>query len=157
MINERVKRAAQEYLAEKRSEEGLTSEQTLNREAAIAFAPAVWRQLAETVVAMCNEWNAVTKEQSLACKETMLGDLRVRCAGRPHQVVFHYEAKKRLVKVENTAREEHKPRMILSIEGYPTDSGRGARLMRNHEAVNAERMILGQLRVLAGLSPKADG
>jgi hypothetical protein len=75
MSDEKVKRAAQEYLAEKVSKEGLTSEQTLNRDAAIALAPAVWRQLAEAVVAMCNEWNAVTKEQSLRCRETMLGDL----------------------------------------------------------------------------------
>jgi hypothetical protein len=156
MNDESVKKAAQEFLAEKLSEEGLTSDQTLNRDAAIALAPAVWRQLAEAVVAMCNEWNATTKEQSLTCKETMLGDLRIRCAGRPYQLVFHYEAKKRVIKVENTARKEHEPKVILSIEGYPTDSGRGARLTRNHEAVNLQTMILGQLRVLAGLSRKAD-
>jgi hypothetical protein len=44
MSDESVKRAAQEYLAEKRSEEGLTLEQTLYRDEAIALAPAVWRQ-----------------------------------------------------------------------------------------------------------------
>jgi hypothetical protein len=157
MSNETVKRAAQEFLAERLSEEGLTGEQTLNRDAAIALAPAVWKKLAEAIVAMCNEWNAVTKEQSLTCKETMLGDLRIRCAGRPHQLVFHFDARKRLVKVENTAREEHEPKVILSIEGYPTESGRGARLTRNNEVVNVEMMVLGQLRVLAGLSRRADG
>jgi hypothetical protein len=157
MSNETVKRAAQEFLAERLSEEGLTEEQTLNRDAAIALAPAVWKKLAETIVAMCNEWNLVTKEQSLTCKETMLGDLRIRCAGRPHQLVFHFDARKRLVKVENTAREEHEPKVVLSIEGYPTESGRGARLMRNNEVVNVEMMVLGQLRVLAGLSRRAEG
>jgi hypothetical protein len=138
MGNETVKRAAQEFLAERLSEEGLTAEETLNRDAAIAFAPAVWKELAEIIVAMCNEWNVVTKEQSLRCKETMLGDLRIRCAGRPHQLVFHFDARKRLVKVENSAREEHEPKVILSIEGYTTDSGRRARLMRNNEVVNVE-------------------
>jgi hypothetical protein len=157
MGNESVKRATQEYLAERLSDEGLTAEQTLNREAAIALAPAVWKRLAETVAAMCTEWNAVTKEQSLTCKETMLGDLRIRCVGRSHQLVFHFDARKRLVKVENSAREEHEPKLILSIEGYPTDTGRDARLMRNHEAVNVEILILGQLRALAGLSHKAEG
>jgi hypothetical protein len=157
MSDESVKRAAQEYLAERLSEEGLTAEQTLNRDAAVALAPAVWKRFAETVIATCKEWNAVTKEQSLTCKETMLGDLRIRCAGRPHQLVFHFDARKRLVKVENSAREEYEPKVVLSIEGYPTETGRGARLMRNHEAVNAETLILGQLRTLAGLSRKANG
>jgi hypothetical protein len=156
MSDESIKRAAQEYLAERLSDEGLTAEQTLNRQAAIALAAAVWRRFAETVVAMCNEWNAVTKEQSLTCTETVLGDLRIRYAGRSHQLVFHYDSSRRLVRVENSAREEHEPKVVLSIEGYPTESGRGARLMRNLEAVNVEMLILGQLRVLAGLSRKAE-
>jgi hypothetical protein len=126
MSDEGVKRAAQEYLAERLSEKGLTAEETLNREAAVALAPTVWKRFAETVVGMCNVWNAVTKEQSLTYRETMLGDLRVRCAGRPHQLFFHFDAGKRLVKVENTAREEHEPKVVLSIEGYPTDVGRDA-------------------------------
>lgn len=157
MSKETVKRAAQEFPAERLSEQRLTAEQTLNRDAAIALAPALWKELAETIVAMCHEWNAVTKEQSLTCKETMLGDLRIRCAGRPHQLVFHFDAGKRLIKVENSAREEHEPKVLLSIEGYPTESGRGARLMRNCEVVNLEMMVLGQLRVLAGLSRRTDG
>jgi hypothetical protein len=157
MSDEGVKRAAQEYLAERLSEEGLTSEQTLNREAAVALAPAVWKRFVETVVAMCNVWNSVTKEESLTHKETMLGDLRVRCAGRPHQLFFRFDARKRLVQVENTAREEHEPKVVLSIEGYATDAGRDARLMRNNEPVNVETLILGQLRALAGLSRKAGG
>jgi hypothetical protein len=114
---ERVKRAAQEYLAERFSEEGLTEEQTLNGDAAIALALAVWKRVAETVVSICHLWNAVTKEQSLSCKETILGDLRVRCRGRTHQLVFHFDAKKRLVSVENAAREEHERKVVLSING----------------------------------------
>ena len=39
MTEQSVKRAAQEYLAERLCEEGLTEEQTLNRDAAIALAP----------------------------------------------------------------------------------------------------------------------
>lgn len=157
MSDKSVKQAAQEYLAERLSEEGLTQEQTLNREAAIAQAPKVWKQLRETVVSTCNQWNSVTQEQSLTYKETLLGDLRIRCAGRAHQLVFHFDAKKRLVRVENTAREEHEPKVVLSIDGYATDSGRGARLTRNNQPVNVETMVLGQIRVLAGLSRKAEG
>lgn len=156
MADQSIKRAAQEYLAERLSEDGLTYEETRNRDAAIALAPAVWKKLAETVVAMCRDWNATTKEETISCKETMLGDLRIRCAGRSHQMVVHFDSARRLVKVENTAREEHEPKVVLSIEGYPTESGRGARLMRNNEPVNSEMLILGQLRVLAGLSRKSD-
>jgi hypothetical protein len=153
-----IKRAAQEYLAERVNEEGLTYEQSLNREAAIALAPAVWKKVTETVFAMCNEWNAVTKENTLTCKETMMGDLRIRCAGRSHQMVVRFEGAKRLVRIDNTAREDFEPKVVLSIEGYETESGqRDARLMRNREVVNLNILILGQLRVLAGLSRKADG
>jgi hypothetical protein len=156
MSDESIKRAAREYLAERLSEEGLTAEQTLNRQAAITMPAAVWRRFAEAVVAMCNEWNAVTKEQSLTYTETVLRDLRIRCAGRLHQLVFHYDSSRRVVRVENSAREEHEPKVVLAIEGYPKESGRGARLMRNLEAVNVEMLILGQLRVLAGLSRKVE-
>ena len=107
MSDASIKRAAQEYLAERLTEEGLTYEQTLNRDAAIALAPSVWKRLAETVKAMCKEWNAVTKEQSLTCTETMMGDLRIRCAGRSQQLVIRFDSKQRLVRVENSAREEH--------------------------------------------------
>ena len=68
MDDESVKRSAQEYLAERLSEEGLTYEQTLNRDAAIALAPAVWQKTTQTIMAMCELWNAVTKEQTFSCK-----------------------------------------------------------------------------------------
>jgi hypothetical protein len=156
MPDETIKRAAQEYLAERLSEEGLTYEQTLNRDAAMALAPTVWKKVTETVLAMCKEWNAATKEDTFTCTETMMGDLRIRCAGRHHQMVVLFDPKRLLVRVDNTAREDYEPKVLLSIEGYATDSGRDARLMRNNEPVNLEMLILGQLRVLAGLRRKSD-
>jgi hypothetical protein len=86
----------------------------------------------------------------------MMGDLRIRCAGRHHQMVVLFDPKRLLVRVDNTAREDYEPKVLLSIEGYATDSGRDARLMRNNEPVNLEMLILGQLRVLAGLRRKSD-
>jgi hypothetical protein len=156
MTDETIKRAAQEYLAGRLTEDGLTYEEKLNRDAAIELAPQVWREVFLTVVAICKEWNAVTKEETLSWKETPLGDLRIRCAGRSHQMLVHYDSRRRLVHIENTAREEHAPKVILSIEGYATDSGRGARLMRDNEPVNLPMMMLGHMRVLAGMSRKAD-
>jgi len=156
VADESVKRAAQEYLAERLSEEGLTYEETQNRDAAVAFAPAVWKKTAQTVVAIVNEWNSVTKEQSLTCKETMMGDLRIRCTGRTHEMVVRFESAKRLVRIDNTARPDHEPKVVLSIEGYATDSGHYARLMRNREVVNLEMLMLGQLRLLCGLSRRGD-
>ena len=156
MSNESVKRAAQEYLAERLSEEGLTYEETLNRDAAVALAPAVWKETAKTVVAIVREWNEVTKEQSLTCKETMMGDLRIRCAGRTQEMLVRFESQKRLVRIDNSARPDHEPKVVLSIEGYPTESGRGARLMRDREVVNLEMLVLNQLRLLCGLSRKGD-
>lgn len=157
MGDENIKRAAQEYLAERLSADGLTYEQQLNRDAAIAYAPALWQKLMATVQAMCDEWNAETKENTFSCKDTILGDLRVRCAGRAHQLTFHFDSKQRLVRVENTAREEHEPKTVLSIEGYLTESGRQARFMRNNEPVDLHMLLLRQFRVLAGLSNRPTG
>jgi hypothetical protein len=156
MGDENVKRAAQEYLAERLSADGLTYEQQLNRDAAIAYAPAVWQKLMATVKAMCEEWNAETRENTFSCKETILGDLRVRCAGRSHHLTFHFESKQRLVRVENTAREEHEPKTVLSIEGYLTESGRQARFMRNNEAIDLHMLLLRQFRILAGLRGRGE-
>jgi len=155
MGNDSIRRAAQEYLAERLTEEGLTAEEKLNRDAANAYGPAVWKHLVETVTAMCKEWNFVTKDPTLTCNETVLGDLRIRCSGRaPHQIIIHYEPKRRLVRIENTAREDHEPKVVLMIEGYAIGSGRNAHLVRNHEPVNLENLMLGQIRVLAGLRRK---
>lgn len=157
MIDESTKRAAQEYLAARLSEDGLTHEQRLNRDAAVALAPVVWKRVKDTVITKCVEWNAITQEETLTCKETVLGDLRIRCAGRPYQMVVHFDSPRRLIMVENTARQEHEPKVILCIEGYVTESGRDAHLVRNNEPVNLDMLFLGQLRVLAGLSRKMNG
>ncbi|HTZ46112.1 MAG TPA: hypothetical protein VMH20_00870 [Verrucomicrobiae bacterium] len=156
MGDDRIKRAAQEYLAERLSADGLTYEQQLNREAAIACAPALWQKLIASVTAMCDEWNAETRENTFSCKETILGDLRVRCAGRPHHLIFHFESKQRLVRLENTARQEHEPKTVLNIEGYLTESGRQARFMRNNEPVDLHTLLLRQFRILAGLRGRGE-
>jgi len=155
MGDESAQRAAEEYLAAKLSEEGQNHENKLNAEAAVALAPSVWKNLAHTITAKCQEWNTITKEQTLTCKETILGDLRIWCAGKPYQMTVHYDSGKHLVTIKNTARPEHEPDMILSIEGYPTDSGRGARLVRNDQPANLDALIVTQLRILTGLDRQA--
>jgi hypothetical protein len=157
MGDESTKRAAQEYLAAKLSEEGQQYEDKLNAEAAIKLAPAVWKSVVETVIEKCNAWNAVTGEQTFSCKETVLGDIRILCSGRPQQMTVHCDSDRRLISIKNTARLEHEPQVILRIEGYPTDAGREAHLVRNNQPVNFDMLILGQLRVLAGLRREANG
>src|SRR5258707_15081013 len=76
MGDESTKRAAQEYLGARLAQEGQSCEDRLNREAAVALAPRVWKQVTETVIAKCNEGKAITKQQTFACKERMLGELR---------------------------------------------------------------------------------
>jgi hypothetical protein len=151
MGDESTKRAAQEYLAARLTEEGQTHEDKLNREAAVSLAPRVWKKVTETVIAKCTEWNAVTGEQTLTCRETALGDLRVRCAGKSQVMTVHYDSRIRLITLKNTARPEHEKDMILSIEGYSIAGGRDARLVRNNEPANLDILILGELRVLVGL------
>lgn len=150
-MDENTKRAAQEYLATKMTVERQLEENKLNREAATALAPTVWKRFADTVLAKCEEWNSVTGEKTLACKETWTGDLRVLCAGRPQQMTIHYDSRKLQVTIRNTARAEHEKDIVLHIEGYATESGRDARLVRNDEVVNAGMLIVWQLRVLSGI------
>ena len=152
MGDESAKRAAQEYLAGKLSAEGQRHESQLNREAAEKLGPAVWKTVADTVIAQCREWNGIANEQTFTCRETMLGDLRVLCAGRSQQMVVHFDSRKLLVIIKNSARLEHEKDVVLFVEGYATESGRDARLMRNEEPVNLSLLITGELRVLAGLS-----
>jgi hypothetical protein len=45
VIDESTKDAAQEYLAARLSEDGLTHEQRLKRDASIALAPVVWKSV----------------------------------------------------------------------------------------------------------------
>ena len=155
MGDESAKRAAEEYRAAKMSAETESEENRLNREAAERLATSVWKHTADTVTAKCKEWNEVAGEQALSCRETMLGDLRILCAGRPHQLVVHFDSRKLLIILKNSARLSHETDVILLIEGYRTDSGRSARLMRNEEPVNLDMLLVGELRVLAGLSRRA--
>jgi hypothetical protein len=157
MVDESTKQAAQEYLAARLSEEGQSYENQVNTEAAVALAPAVLRKFAHNVIAQCHEWNAVTKEQTLTCKETVLGDLRILCSGKSQQIIVHYDSRKRLITIKNSARPEHEKDTILSIEGYSTGSGREAHLVRNNQPVNPDMLILGHLRMLAGLGRRAEG
>lgn len=156
MRDESTKRAAEEFLAVRISEEAQNLENQLNQEAAIALGPTVWKRVVTNVANQCLEWNAVTNEQSLACKETALGDLRILCAGRPYQMLVHYDSRKGLVIIKNSARSEGEPDTVLRIEGYAIDGGRDARLTRNFEPINLDMLILGHLRVLAGLSRRAE-
>ncbi len=152
MRDESAKRAAQEYLAGKLSAEGQRHEDKLNREAAEKLGAAVWKTVADTVIAQCSEWNGIANEQTFTCRETTLGDLRILCAGRSQQMVVHFDSRKLLVIIKNSARLEHEKDVVLFVEGYATESGRGARLMRNEEPVNLSLLITGELRLLAGLS-----
>ncbi len=156
MADESAKRAAEEFLAARLTEEGQSYEEQQNREAAVKLGPTVWKRLAETVFAQCKDWNGVTNEQTLTCKETPMGDLRILCAGRSYQMLVHYNSRQGLVTIKNTARVETDPDTVMSIEGYASGEGRDARLMRNSEPVNVEMMILGHIRLLAGLSRRAE-
>jgi hypothetical protein len=157
MIDQTTKRAAQEYLAAKLSEDEERSEHQLNLQAAIQRAPAVWKRVADTVIAQCREWNAITSEQTLTCKETAMGDLRIWCAGRNHQLTIHYNPYRRQVILRNTARPENEEDTVLLIEGYRTDSGRDAHLTRNNQEINLDMLVTNHLRMLTGLSREANG
>jgi hypothetical protein len=154
MRDESTKQAAQEYLAAKLTEEEQIYEEKHNLATAVARSPLVWKRVKEVVFAQCSEWNAVTQEETLTCKETAIGDLRIWCAARSKQVTVHYDSEKLLIKVKNTGRLEHEKDVVLRIEGYRTGSDRDdrdARLIRNELPVNLDMLILGELRVLTGI------
>ena len=151
MTDESTKRAAQEYLAAKLAEAGQSEEDKLNSAAAVALAPAVWKKVKDTIIAKCESWNTTAKEQTFTCKETALGDLRIWCSGRPQHMTVYYDSRKLVITVKNTARLEHETDVKLSIEGYSTGSGRDAHLVRSNQVVNIDMLILGELRVLAGM------
>jgi hypothetical protein len=154
MRNESTKQAAQEYLAAKLTEEEQAYEAKLNGETAVARSPLVWKNVKDAIFGQCSEWNAVTQEETLTCRETAIGDLRIWCAARSKQMTVHYDSKKLLITVKNAGRLEHEKDLILRIEGYrtgPERSDRDARLMRNELPVNIEMLLLGELRVLTGI------
>lgn len=154
MIDETTRQAAQEYLAAKLTEEEQIYETTQNQALAVARAPMVWKHVKDSIFVKCSEWNAVTQEQTLTCKETAIGDLRIWCAARSKQMTVHYDSKKLLITVKNAGRLEHEKDVILHMEGYrtgPERSDRDVHLVRNEQAVNIELLMVGELRVLTGL------
>ncbi len=152
MRDESTKQAAQEFLAERLAEENQRHEEKLNKETAAARSLHVWKLFRDSVFAQCNEWNSVTKEESLTCKETPMGDLRIWCAARSKQMTVQYDSKKLTVTIKNAARDESQKDAILTVEGYATNSGgRDAHLVRNNEPVNVHTLILGELRLLTGI------
>jgi len=153
MSTDETKRAAQEFLAVRFSEEVQQGQARLNRQAAQKMANKVWSRVAEAFNAQCKAWNAVTKEESLTCKDTIMGDLRIRCAGKTHMITVHFDSRKLEVIVRNTARPEHEKDSVFTIEGY--NGGTEADLSRNNQRVNLDIIVLGELRVLAGIGRTA--
>jgi len=154
MRDETTKQAAQEYLATKLTEEEQKYEDEHNMATAVARSLLVWKRFKDAILTQCNVWNTVTQEETLVCKETLLGDLRIWCAARTKQMTVHYDSRKLLVTVKNAGRLEHEKDVILHIEGYRTGADRDdrdARLVRNNEPVNIDMLILGELRVLTGI------
>jgi len=151
MRDESTKQAAQEYLAAKLAEEGQKHEDKLNQETAVARSLLVWKKFRDAIFEQCRVWNTVTQEETLTCKETPLGDLRIWCPSRSKQMTVHYDSRKLLVTLKNAGRLEHEKDVILHIEGYSTGSHRDAHLVRNDEPVNVDILILGELRVLTGI------
>jgi hypothetical protein len=152
MRDESTKQAAQEFLAAKLAEEGQRHEEKLNKETAIARSLHVWKTFRDSVFAQCNEWNTVTQEETLTCKETPIGDLRIWCAATSKHVTVHYDSKQLTVTIKNAARTELAKDAVLHIEGYSTASGRDAHLVRNNEPVNVPALILAELRLVTGMS-----
>jgi hypothetical protein len=154
MRDESTKQAAQEYLATKLSEEEQQYEREHNIATAVARSLLVWKRFKDAILTQCNVWNTVTQEETLTCKETPIGDLRIWCAARSKQMTVQYDSRKLLVTVKNAGRLEHEKDVILHIEGYRTGADRDdrdARLVRNDEPVNIDMLVLGELRVLTGI------
>ncbi|MGC1416216.1 MAG: hypothetical protein WA817_13085 [Candidatus Acidiferrum sp.] len=151
MPDESTRQAAQEFLAEKLAEENQRSEDKLNKEVAAALSLQVWKRFRDAIFAQCQEWNAVTLEETLTCKETPLGDLRIWCPARSKQMTVHYDSRKLTVTLKNASRLEHEKDVILHIEGYWTGSVRDAHLTRNDQPINVDLLLLGELRVLTGI------
>jgi hypothetical protein len=154
MRDESTRQAAEEYLATKLTVEEQKYEIEQNMVTAVTRSLQVWKKFKDAVVAQCNVWNTVTQEETLTCRETVLGDLRIWCAARSKQMTVQYDSKKLLVTVKNAGRIENEEDLILRIEGYRTGADpneRDARLMRNDQPANIDMLILGELRVLTGI------
>src|ERR1700694_6187071 len=155
MRDESTKQAAQEYRAAKVTEKEQINEEKHNMALAVARSPLVWTSVKDAIFEKCGEWNAVTQEETLTCKETAIGDLRIWCAARSKQMTVHYDSKKLLITVKNAGRLEHEEDVIMRMEGYRTGADRADRdvhLVRNEQAVNMDMLIVGELRVLTGMT-----
>src|SRR5260370_1257823 len=124
MRDESAKQAAQEYLAAKLSEEEQIYEDTQNRALALARSPKVWKYVKDTIIEKCQEWNAITQEETLTCKETAMGDLRIWCASRRQQMMVHYDSQRLLVTVRNGGRLEPENEGGVHQEGNPAGAER---------------------------------
>jgi hypothetical protein len=151
MRDESTKQAAQEFLATKLAEENQKNEEKLNRQTAEARSLHVWKMFRDAVFGQCTEWNTITQEETLTCKETPLGDLRIWCAATSKHITVHFDSKYLTVTINNAARDPSQKEGILQIAGYATESGRDARLIRNNEPVNVPMLILTELRLLTGI------
>jgi hypothetical protein len=88
----------------------------------------------------------------LSEEHQQIEDLRIRCAGRNHYILVHFDSRRLLVIIKNSARPENETDTVLTVEGYRTENGRDAHLVRNNEPINLDTLILSHLRVLAGLT-----
>jgi hypothetical protein len=152
MNDESAKQAAEEYLATKLEEERQAHEHKLNMETAFTRAPLVWKSVKDTIFSKCAQWNEVTKEETLTCKETLLGDIRIWCAARSKQMTVEFNSKRLLITVKNSARLEHETDVVMRIQGYWTGTERDTRLIHSEQTVNIDLLILSELRVLTGMS-----
>jgi hypothetical protein len=151
MRDESTKQAAQELLAIKLAEENQKNEEKLNKHTAQTRALHVWKVFRDAIFGQCTDWNAITQEQTLTCKETSIGDLRIWCGATSKHITVHFDSKSLTVVVRNDARDKSQKEGILHIEGYATATGRDARLVRNNEPVNIAMLILTELRLLTGI------
>jgi len=103
-MDEITKQAAQEYLAAKLTEEEQIYEAQQNQALAVARSGWVWKSVKDSIFEKCREWNAVTQEETLTCRETWLGDLRIWCAAQSKQMTVHYDSRKLLITVKNAGR-----------------------------------------------------
>jgi len=154
-MDDNTKQAAQEYLAGKLTEDERIYEAQQNRAIAVARCLQVWKSFRDSIMEKCREWNTITQEETLSCKETPLGDLRIWCAARSKQMIVHYDSQKLLIVIKNAGRLEHEKDVILFIRGYRKSfdrEDREVRLERNDEPINPDMLIVGELRVLTGMS-----
>src|SRR6266513_1332862 len=133
MRDESTKQAAQEYLAAKLTEEDLIYEEKHNMAMAVAGSPLVWKGVKDAIFEKCREWNAVTQEETLTCKETAMGDIRVWCSGRSERSLGSKRAasKHRYV---NCGRASRSDRIEPSKGHLATETHHTFRTPRSHRA-----------------------